>query len=768
MLYFIRGTSDKIYTAFGLSALLRSGTTSKDIDIDLFRTLFFGSKENCQTHINAWLDCTKSDYKHYSQGNMSAGNLFLIFGPEPFFKENEQPTDYYNNNVNLHFAFIDQNKVLSGLNIYYRRDDPTKWMIGLIKHTNLASNQRQVYILTSVHPHPFIKNKKAKTGNLISVTEPVIFTALLEHPFLSRLLNLNIMPDGQINPNFEIIGQFLQNVALSDNYQDNQSLLTTLKESPEKVFSNKALQVAQQLEVRLSISQIFNCLDKTSLLYKNICHLPQFKVTKARRWCDLLLLLDQIELIEKWDLLTQNKLLAKHLFAKIDSLQASFLKNALSDESISSLLFLINHNEFAAFYEKINEAGRNSEIIWRNLNWLTHLKEGLPKETFKQTLLCKLIFYIGDISSLWDLINVLQDPNLNLEKIFSPTEFAQFLTEGFYTSHLSWQDIINLALLCQTTEQAQVCHNLFKLGFNSNIISSLLTNLQLLPIINNLAMFETSKPTIINFLAFLKNQTNFHIKSFCQAVELLDLNKQSVAPFVDDFKKEQLFQLTSFIKKQKVALQSDLMKVAYVGLTTGSIDILQADLTQLEAKSSSYFVYQFLTTLKIMNSLEALQPDNNRELVKFLMQTNKEKALFINVINILEYECHKIRARLRQELPDKLDKIEQEEKIYRRKMYSIIFKQINSPNSEKHLLKAIKEAEQPFLAVANIDYHPWLRCTLAIITNIVALLLTGSLANICHYKRSGDFFFFQHTTSGEKIKALDINITEQLKPTLKT
>ncbi|STX49966.1 Uncharacterised protein [Legionella busanensis] len=766
MLYLIKGTSDRIYTAFGLSALLRSGTTSKDIEKDLFRTLFLGSKENCQYHINSWINHTNSDYKHYSQGNMSAGNLFLIFGPQPFFKENEELTNYYNNNVNLHFAFIDQNKALCGLGVYYRRDDPTKWMIGLIKHTNLVSNQRQICILTSVHPRPFIKNKKTKIGNLISITEPALFTALLEHPFLSCLINLNILPDGQINPNFEVIGQFLQNVAVNDNYQDNQQLLTTLRKSPKKVFANKALQVAQQLDLRLSIPQIYKCLDEASLLYQKICYLSQFKVTKARRWCDLLLLLDQFGLIEKWDLLIQNKLLTKYLFARIDSLQAAFLKNALTDEAISSLLFLIDHNEFAAFYEKINKVDRETEIIWRNLGWLTHLKEKLPNDTFKQALLCKLIFYIVDVSSFQDLINSLQGKNLNIEKVFSPAEFAQFLTAGFYTSHLAWQDIINLALLCQTTEQAQVCHSLFKLGFDKNIISSLLINSQLLSIVNNLTMFEINKPIIINFLAFLKNQNDLDIKSFCEAVALLNLNKKSISPFVEDLKKEQLFQLTGFIKKQKVALQPDLMKVAYVALTTGNIKTLQAELTQLEAKSSPYFMYQFINVLKIMNSLAVLQPYDSRKMVNCLVQASKENALFINVINMLEYECHKIRVRLKQELPDKLDKIEQEEKLYRRKMYLIIFKQINSPNSEKNLLKAIKEAEEPLLAIANIDYHPWLRCTLAIITNSVALLLTAGLANICHYKRSGDFFFFQHTASCEKIKALDINITEQLKITL--
>ncbi|MGQ3889101.1 hypothetical protein ACQUW5_08735 [Legionella sp. CNM-1927-20] len=768
MLYLIRGTSEKIYKTFGLSALLRAGTTSKDIEKDLFRTLFLGSKEDCQYHIHTWLDRAKSDYKYYSQGNMSAGNLFLLFGLEPFFKENEELTDYYTNKVNFHFAFIDQNKVLNGLSLYYRRDDPTKWMIGLIKHTNLAPNERKVFILTSVNPEPFTKNKKARPGNLISATEAVIFTALLNQPLLTRLLNLSITPNGQINSNLEVVGQFLQYVDLSDNYQDNQELLATLKESPSEILSNKALQVAQYLQLELSISQVFNCLDETSLLYRCICYLSQFKVTKARQSGDLLLLFNQAGLIEKWDIVMQNKLLAKHLFAVSSSLQVSFLKYAFSDEFIPSLLFLVNHNEFASFYEKLNKEEKNINIIWRNLALLAQLEWQLPKENFKRALLFKLIFNITNIACFQTLINTLQNNELNLEKIFNATELAQFLADGFYFSHLSWQDTINLARLCQTTEQAQACHNLFKLGCNLNTISSLLAAPWQLPILNNLAMFETNKPTIFESLNSLKTQPNPNRKStLIQAVKLLETNEHSIAPFLkDDLKSEQLCQVPNLLKKQKPTVQPILMKMAYTTITTGRIELLPAELNLLKGEVSSYFIFQFIATLKIMNSLETLQLDNSKEIVEFLTQTNKERALFIKVISTLEYECHKIRTRLRQELPDKLEEVEQEEKIYRKKMYSIIFKQINYPTSEKDLLREIKAAERPFLAVADIDHHPWLRYTLATITNTVTLLLTAGLANFYHYKRSGDFFFFQHTASRESIKALDINIAEQLKLTI--
>ncbi|WP_419419734.1 hypothetical protein ACNVED_00045 [Legionella sp. D16C41] len=765
MLYIIKGTSDKIYKLFGLSVLLGSGTKSADIAKDVFRTLYFGDKENCQYHIKTWLDGTKSNHSCYSQGNMSAGNLFFIFGSEPFIKENDELENYYLNKVNLAFAFVDQNKELNGLSLYYRRDDPTKWMIGLIKNTNLIPSKRQVYILTSVNPKSFVKDEKLGTQHFISATEKNNFVETLNDPFLAKFINFIIKSDGQIETNAEVIGQFLNYVSLNNEFKENKESFL-LKESLPVLLSNQALQVAQQLDLQLSLSQIKQCLDEKSLLPRYLCQLRQLNVTEARNLASLLLSFEEAKLIEKWDIILSNEQLAKYLLEAANSLTDSLLKDAFSDEFIDSLLFIINQDVFNFFYEKINKAGGKAKDIWSNLAYLSQLKWELPKEVFKKEVLCQLICSINDISSLKTLLIAANEIDLNLENIFNPSTFAQFLIDGFYISHVPWQKLIELARMCQTKEQSEVCHNLIKLGLSLETIEFWLAAPGMHSIFANLFKYEADKQVILTTLELLKSKPFNGISKIQRNLELLNLAELSIAPILkDDTKGKQLLQIMHLIAGQDKALQLKLVKIAYGVITTDHVEDLKFDFNNiLKNEKNTLFIYQFLATLRIINSLKTLFPAS-KDMLNLLTQSSEERLLFLKGLTTLENECHKIKKRFKQDLSNNLEVIEQADRNYRQKMYLIIFNQISNPAPKNKLLTEIKSAERDFLKIVDVDQRPWLRYMLAAIANSVALLLTAGIANIYHYRQSGDIFFFQRTAAGEAIKKLDIKIMEQLKPT---
>lgn len=286
MPYLIQGTFQDFFEAFGYDEFYAGGTSSVEVLKDLERTLFLGTASDCQFHMDTWKDGAKSDHEHYTQGNMSAGNLFLMFGHQPFMSTNPELTEsqqvylYQKNRVSTAFAYVNKDKQLCGFGLYYLKNNPRKWMIGGIKNTNLLPSERQVSIITSVDPSPFIKKNTALSIEPVTIDDKQL-SALGNGQYLEPYLRHLVNSDGTINVRAEVISFFLQMVRPADRFEENQALLDIFTNNIQAIMTNKALQILQQLPLKLSPSQILECLNIDGPLYKSVCLIPLYDESAA-------------------------------------------------------------------------------------------------------------------------------------------------------------------------------------------------------------------------------------------------------------------------------------------------------------------------------------------------------------------------------------------------------------------------------------------------------------------------------------------------------
>lgn len=278
MLHLIQGNSDAVFKAFGCDFIVTAGSSSHDVSIDIERVFFFGTADDCQYHIDTWQNNVKSNHTHFAQGNMSAGNLFYLFGTYPFLMmnndEDESPQiiHYHNNRVNIGFAFVNNAKQLCGLSLYYLNNDPSKWMIGLVKNTNLAPSEREVFVLSRVDPEPYLKKEMPVSIKPVAINDNQLQTAINE-PHLMSYVEQIINSDGDINILADEIKTYLQIVRPCSEFKPNKALLDTMDSDISSILPNKALQILKKLQLNTSAEQRMECRNTSSSLYQSICSL---------------------------------------------------------------------------------------------------------------------------------------------------------------------------------------------------------------------------------------------------------------------------------------------------------------------------------------------------------------------------------------------------------------------------------------------------------------------------------------------------------------
>lgn len=85
MPYWVKGTAQQIFHAFGQDSLIaEQKNDTKTILRDVPAVHFWGSLQQAITHFKIW--ATQALGKFYLQGDMTAGNLAFLFGPDPLKK----------------------------------------------------------------------------------------------------------------------------------------------------------------------------------------------------------------------------------------------------------------------------------------------------------------------------------------------------------------------------------------------------------------------------------------------------------------------------------------------------------------------------------------------------------------------------------------------------------------------------------------------------------------------------------------------------------
>lgn len=444
MPYLIEGTTEQLCKSFGLDWMIGTNSAFSEIKKDLYRHEFIGSSEQAEHHINVWNSSSQEQAQYYTQGDMFAGNLFFFLNPKspnhPLIKENEDQDLYLQtikkNVSSIGFAFVNDDNELCGLTVFFRRDDPSQWMIGLVKNTNLVPADRTMILLTSMD----LKTKSV-SPNLVSkavnATKNQLF-AQVGSSFLRGFLQ-NI-----IKPNDETIDPKCERIELLINHMEAFSTpewpeLINLEEiEPQLLFAeNSSIDLIRKYQLKLSPDMLKECIGKSSNLkteIENIKLTDNDKINKN-------LLQMTIALYEAKILQEKRSLLDQHIFSKIsndfiwtdiqikiipflfknnyDLKQIQFIS---SNESYSSSFYMLLNTDIKKpeFYELVLKDNSQGQLFRLFLPQLQTIQSKADRTSLIE------ILYTGinqDLDSQARAIQSLSNPTL--------FEFAKRLHERF-------------------------------------------------------------------------------------------------------------------------------------------------------------------------------------------------------------------------------------------------------------------------------------------------------------------------------------------------
>lgn len=166
MVWLTTGNIEELFNAAGFNFAVEAKTKDdKQMELDLRRTFFVGTNQQAQHHIETWRNAAKLEY--YQQGNMSAGDLAVLFKVQKPFMDNEALEKLAVWQKPCHFAFIDDQGVLCGLIVFFRPNNPSKWLIGLVKNTHLAPKERTFTLLSNFDLMEFTPNGLLETREAV-------------------------------------------------------------------------------------------------------------------------------------------------------------------------------------------------------------------------------------------------------------------------------------------------------------------------------------------------------------------------------------------------------------------------------------------------------------------------------------------------------------------------------------------------------------------------------------------------------------------------
>ncbi|KTC84702.1 MULTISPECIES: hypothetical protein [Legionella] len=426
MPYLIQGKAKTVFPAFRKAQYVAPGTDKKQVEIDIPRSRFFGSLSQYRDFKSVWLDEQQSPANNYSQGNMTGGNLFLLFAgravPIPFFNRDETEEEQIMPQfIKICFGYFDKDNHLRGLSLSYRKDDPTKWIIGISKDPNLPPEETEVKVLTSFDPKPLCKSPCDLRS--VSVNDRTLIEAIASPP-LEKFIRLILTPTGEINPAAELINLFLPFV----HTEDNEQLLEIFNARIAEILTSKLLKLLNDCKTKPSSQQVRKCLDPSSDLYARLSALEVGNENQV----ELLLLMDRIGLsAERQDLILNDKVLVKKLYRLIPGEHEALLSDYLADAEKTLILSFIIQNDHYEILTPLKET--NYQDVCQKFIYLNTFDWQFPKDNFRHEVMCRLLLRYPTISehTLGQLYETLGDQRTAqvVERVFDPVLLAEYLIQ---------------------------------------------------------------------------------------------------------------------------------------------------------------------------------------------------------------------------------------------------------------------------------------------------------------------------------------------------
>ncbi|KTD00520.1 hypothetical protein [Fluoribacter gormanii] len=740
MPYIVQGNAQQIFHAFGQDwAIAEQKDDTKVIHREVIN--FLGSIPHAIRHLNIWQKQVSGT--HFLQGNMTAGNLAYLFGPDPLKKKDERSENCHAHLIRQDFAYIDDAGEDCGLIVMYRQDDPKQWVIGLMKKGHAVPQDREIICAASFDLQPFIKAPDSG----VTVSSAPSLDLLLNQlgsalPYF--LLQNAVKKDNGINLRFQRVALLMRRL---QGGQDPETVRTAIPFSELNLSAlfaeNPALDLILHSKIldkfSLPVRIIKDLLSPSSQLCKEILGI-QF--TDDERINKSLLKITII--FYEQGILEQNRNLLKNLeFIKKFS---GFMWN---ETQIKLLPFLIQQN----YPEDLIRLILSNEAYYQALDSLVTLEPALTEDVPE---------FFKDPKKLEELNFIHSQHDDDCKRIC-----LIFWVKGFLSAD-GYQQIIDA-----TNDYPLLASTLVALDQTKTYSIQELERLALAPRshLNESIRhhFEKELKDLQDVPARLRKLKSLELEAASKA--LLLLRKSGVIMpeayhwVLNEAHKGQALRLfLPQLEHIEESTRKVLIEVLYAGVingipTQGKRVLAIKDSRQLALAKSlgeRFICVRQMQDLKLKNEMVELAA----------IEESEEAQRFRHVIMRVEAQCKIIHERLSGAVSDRemLEKWKQAEESYRKTLYSITYKAIMNPEVKLDVCAKLKIAENKILDIVDPKIDSDIYKAIIVLANIVISVCSLLGANGYKYHKTGNFWFFNQTRSGEEIRALDKEILQLIEP----
>lgn len=732
MPYLVQGTAQQLAQVFAQEWLTeKSSDGEANIAKDLSRTPFLGSEEQAKKFLATWQATSQKDY--YCQGNMFAGNLFLLLDLFLFKQEDEDLEVYQTNFEKQSFAYLNEANELCGLTVFYRKDNPSQWLIACSVGNNLAPQERKVALLSSFELQPYVKKPQQDVD--IAVVDRLVnpLMAQLGSPFLKRIVEHSLHADnGAIDVKLLRMKQLIRFLNVANPAQLLTSAVNFSALTAEQLFAeNPTLDRVVQHNLELSTAMVMDCLASGDGLRKEV---EAIKFTDDEPINECLLRMTvyfyEQNLLDKHRTFLNEQLFSKTLTGTLwndDQLKLlpfllkkkytpELCQLILSEKAYySAVTILIAHGFTQDVPVHFTKPDKLKELEFINQ---TIIKES-SKETAQQTQeLCAIFWVKGELS---------YDEYQRIIKASATHPLmATTLIALDKSATVSIEELKALALNPQKHLQQSILHHFSseQLAINKTALNKLnVTELERLSLSFN--VLKSAGYTS----ADLYDQT---LKSKGQLLRIFLPRLQEVLPLAH---RKALIDLL-FLGEQKELVSQGKAVFA---------------IKEPELQKRAIELHEHFSCAKQLQKLGF-----NDDTIFLAAQPHDEGAYKLRqIIMKVEAQCKEIHERLLSSSAN-YDKVQQWQKIetqYRQTLYSIAYDAIIKP--EVDFRPRFNQMQNKALDIVDPEIKSMMQKALIFIANFFITVLSLGIANEVKYKKTGNYWFFNQTTSGEELRALD-------------
>lgn len=719
MFHVIQGNATQFWMAFNKKEPQEPDRVV--IDGDLSRVQFLGTSKKAAYYLEQWKNIAPA--LSYLQGDMTAESLKWMTFPRVLFQQQNETVEEAMAQIKMiHLAYVNSQNELCGLMVSYRKETPNQWMIGLIKNTNALPEDKHVVVLSSFDPKYFMIEQKDGLTSQSTDYEISQFIQGMGYPFLektiTRLFVRDDMQPESLKLNLKVTRLALLTQILCENEQANElARVASLDElDPDLLFAeNRTLDLLEAYQLKVPFIVLRECIKKQSLLRKEIEALTLLDNKKVN-----VVLLKMIFDFYEQEILPKAK---EHLQASLQqplfTKTIQFFHGCLSEKAYYFVIPLLNELGLMQEAMTLFDKAEKREV----LKYINTLEE----ENLKK--LCLVFWVKADLS-----IEAYQSIVANLQE--NPV-FAKMLLALDKTQTISIQALQKMAVDRMALQRESIFYE-FSDEFK-----------WFEPIQFDLKGFSEAELVAIR-----------HSFSVLKRSGIQDVFRYQLALSHQDVGQKLRLFLPQFVAVSSQEACTTLVSLLYMGvqksfLTQGK------EIKKIEDKALLRQAISLRERFMSVTHLHAFGFGD--EVTAFAAEETEKAARFRLILLKIESQIKTIKARSQKTLSyAAYTQIREAIDDYRKTVYEAVFNGFNTEAFDYKM--SLHQAEAALLKWVDPEKASWIKQTLIIIANLVITFLTLGVANVIKEKKTGNFWFFTRTQSGEEITTLDNEVCQLMQP----